>query len=50
MKKLTVRCSEKEYERLVAYCGQESRSQNDVLREMIRKLKLKKKLSFQDGA
>ncbi|MGB3404452.1 MAG: ribbon-helix-helix protein, CopG family [Microcoleaceae cyanobacterium] len=45
MKKLTIRCSEKEYEDLVAYCGQENRSQNDVLRELIRKLKLKKKPS-----
>jgi predicted DNA-binding protein len=50
MKKLTVRCSEKEYERLLAYCQQQSRSQNDVLRELIRKLKIQKKPSSKDGA
>ncbi|MDB9303053.1 CopG family transcriptional regulator [Nodularia spumigena CS-591/12] len=39
MKKLTVRCSEQEYEMLIEYCQQTNRTQNDVLRELIRKLK-----------
>ncbi|QSV56313.1 MAG: ribbon-helix-helix protein, CopG family [Dolichospermum sp. UKL201] len=39
MKKLTVRCSDEEYEILLKYCEETDRTQNDVLREMIRKLK-----------
>ncbi|MEA5563843.1 ribbon-helix-helix protein, CopG family [Anabaena sp. UHCC 0399] len=39
MKKLTVRCSDEEYEILLAYCEETDRTQNDVLRELIRKLK-----------
>ncbi|EKE99880.1 ribbon-helix-helix protein, CopG family, partial [Tolypothrix sp. PCC 7601] len=39
MKKLTVRCSNEEYETLLKYCEETDRTQNDVLREMIRKLK-----------
>ncbi|MBD2298247.1 ribbon-helix-helix protein, CopG family [Nostoc sp. FACHB-190] len=39
MKKLTIRCSEEEYETLVEYCLETNRTQNDVLREFIRKLK-----------
>ncbi|HEY9902965.1 MAG TPA: ribbon-helix-helix protein, CopG family [Candidatus Sericytochromatia bacterium] len=38
MKKLTVRCSDQEYDRLVKYCEKTERSLNDVLRELIRKL------------
>lgn len=38
MKKLTIRCSDEEYEMLVDYCAEASRTQNDVLRELIRKL------------
>ncbi|MCC5663032.1 ribbon-helix-helix protein, CopG family [Nostoc sp. CHAB 5784] len=38
MKKLTVRCSDEEYKILVEYCTQTDRTQNDVFREMIRKL------------
>lgn len=39
MKKLTIRCSEEEYKLLVEYCLETSRTQNDVLRELIRNLK-----------
>ncbi|MBD2494403.1 ribbon-helix-helix protein, CopG family [Nostoc sp. FACHB-280] len=39
MKKLTIRCSDEEYEILAEYCAETSRTQNDVLREFIRKLK-----------
>ncbi|MBD2505256.1 ribbon-helix-helix protein, CopG family [Anabaena azotica] len=39
MKRLTVRCSDEEYEALVEYCAKKNRTQNDVLRELIRKLK-----------
>jgi predicted CopG family antitoxin len=38
MKKLTVRCSDQEYDLLVKYCEKTERSLNDVLRELIRKL------------
>ncbi|MFM7886127.1 MAG: ribbon-helix-helix protein, CopG family [Pseudanabaena sp.] len=41
MKKLTVRCSDDEYKILVEYCDKIKRSQNEVLRESIRKLKAK---------
>ncbi|MGV0029493.1 ribbon-helix-helix protein, CopG family, partial [Phormidesmis priestleyi] len=34
-----VRCSDEEYERLVKYCEQKERSQNDVIRELLRTLK-----------
>jgi hypothetical protein len=43
MKKLTIRCSDEEYEILVAYCLGKEQTQNDVLREQIRQLKRKKK-------
>ncbi|MBN3961028.1 ribbon-helix-helix protein, CopG family [Nostoc sp. NMS8] len=36
MKKLTVRCSDEEYEILVKYCHKKERSLNDILRELIR--------------
>ncbi|MBD2412049.1 CopG family transcriptional regulator [Nostoc calcicola FACHB-389] len=39
MKRLTVRCSDQEYEILVEYCTETNRTQNDVLRELIRNLK-----------
>ncbi|NMG19790.1 ribbon-helix-helix protein, CopG family [Brasilonema bromeliae] len=39
MKKLTIRCSDEEYKILVEYCKETDRTQNDVLRELIRKLK-----------
>ncbi|KAF3890907.1 ribbon-helix-helix protein, CopG family [Tolypothrix bouteillei VB521301] len=39
MKKLTVRCSDEEYEILVAHCKETNRTQSDVIRELIRKLK-----------
>ncbi|MFQ4143385.1 ribbon-helix-helix protein, CopG family [Chlorogloeopsis sp. ULAP02] len=39
MKRLTVRCSDEEYEILVEYCTNTDRTQNDVLRQLIRKLK-----------
>jgi predicted DNA-binding protein len=45
MKKLTIRCSDEEYQTLTAYCEETDRTQNDVLRELIRKLRLKKKPS-----
>ncbi len=35
----SIRCSEEEYETLVEYCLETNRTQNDVLREFIRKLK-----------
>ncbi|MBN3906939.1 MAG: ribbon-helix-helix protein, CopG family [Nostoc sp. NMS1] len=38
MKKLTVRCSDEEYKILLEYCAQTDRTQNDVFREIIRKL------------
>ncbi|MGV0027327.1 ribbon-helix-helix protein, CopG family [Phormidesmis priestleyi] len=38
MKKLTVRCSDEEYESLLRYCEKKERSLNDVLRELIRRL------------
>ncbi|MCF4969791.1 ribbon-helix-helix protein, CopG family [Nostoc sp. CMAA1605] len=38
MKKLTVRCSDEEYEILVKYCRSKERSLNDILRELIRTL------------
>ncbi|MFL9456378.1 MULTISPECIES: ribbon-helix-helix protein, CopG family [Nostocales] len=34
-----MRCSDEEYEILVEHCKQTSRTQNDVIRELIRKLK-----------
>jgi len=45
MKKLTVRCSDEEYEILLAYCTKRMQTQNEVLREQIRGLKSKKKPS-----
>ncbi|MEH1874580.1 CopG family transcriptional regulator [Nostoc sp.] len=42
MKKLTIRCSDEEYSILVEYCQQTDRTHNDVLRELIRKLKKSK--------
>ncbi|WP_088893206.1 ribbon-helix-helix protein, CopG family [Leptolyngbya ohadii] len=39
---ITVRISDEELEKLKAYCEQESRTQTEVIREMIRGLKLKK--------
>ncbi|MGD1909368.1 MAG: ribbon-helix-helix protein, CopG family [Rivularia sp. (in: cyanobacteria)] len=39
MKKLTIRCSDAEYEILLAHCEETERTQNDVLRDLIRKLK-----------
>ncbi|MFN6517762.1 MAG: ribbon-helix-helix protein, CopG family [Nostoc sp. CreGUA01] len=47
MKRLTIRCSDDEYEILVAYCEETDRTQNDVLRELIRKLK--KSRTFRTG-
>ncbi|MEH2024089.1 ribbon-helix-helix protein, CopG family [Nostoc sp.] len=47
MKKLTVRCSDEEYKILVEHCEDADRTQNDVLRELIRKLK--KSRSFRSG-
>jgi Ribbon-helix-helix protein, copG family len=41
MKKLTVRCSDEEYEILAKYCKLKNRTQNDVFRELIRKIKIK---------
>jgi hypothetical protein len=38
MKQITVRCSDDEYDVLVAYCTKTERTQNDVLRELVRKL------------
>ncbi|MEH2412928.1 ribbon-helix-helix protein, CopG family [Nostoc sp.] len=38
MKRLTVRCSDGEYEILLEHCQETDRTQNDVLRELIRKL------------
>jgi hypothetical protein len=40
MKKLTVRVSESEWEKLVQFCAAEDRTQNDVIRELIRGLSL----------
>jgi predicted DNA-binding protein len=45
MKKLTIRCSDEEHQSLTAYCEETDRTQNDVLRELIRKLKTKRKPS-----
>jgi hypothetical protein len=39
MKKLTVRASDSEWELLAAFCEAENRTQNDVIRELIRSLK-----------
>ncbi|MBE9183138.1 ribbon-helix-helix protein, CopG family [Oculatella sp. LEGE 06141] len=41
MKKLTVRCSEDEYALLLKHCEKKERSQNDVIRELIRSLTAK---------
>jgi hypothetical protein len=41
MKKLTIRCSDEEYE-ILAYCAKREQTQNEVLREQIRLLKKKK--------
>ncbi|XZN95351.1 MAG: ribbon-helix-helix protein, CopG family [Microcoleus sp.] len=41
MKKLTIRCSDEEYEKLAEYCKLTNRTQNDVFREFIRKIKIK---------
>ncbi len=38
MKKLTVRCSDEEYEQLLKHCEKKERSLNDVMRELIRSL------------
>jgi hypothetical protein len=42
MKKLTIRCSDEEYEILLAYCAKKEQTQNEVLREQIRLLKKRK--------
>jgi hypothetical protein len=39
MKKLTVRCSDEQYEILLAYCEAKEQTQNSVLRAQIEKLK-----------
>ncbi len=39
MKQITVRCSDEEYKLLLEYCEKKERTQNDVLRELIRTLK-----------
>jgi len=41
MTKITIRPSDSEYEHLVKYCKTKGRTQNDVLRELIRKLSIK---------
>ncbi|MFP5271078.1 ribbon-helix-helix protein, CopG family [Coleofasciculus sp.] len=45
MRQVLIRCSDAEAQRLKQYCAQTERSQNDVLRELIRKLKIKNKKS-----
>gem|GEM_PF-1173493 len=40
MKHLSIRCSDAEFERLKQYCVQTERTQNDVLRELIRNLQI----------
>ena len=40
MKKLTIRCSDEEYEKLLAYCKAKEKTQNTVLRELISELKI----------
>lgn len=42
-KRINIRLSAKEYELLVSYCKQESRSQSDVIREFVRNLQLSNK-------
>ena len=40
MKKITIRISDEEHEKLKAYCQQKEQSLNNVIRELIRSLKL----------
>ncbi|HAX78769.1 MAG TPA: CopG family transcriptional regulator [Cyanobacteria bacterium UBA11372] len=42
-RRINIRLSAKEYDLLVRYCKQESRSQSDVIRELIRKLDVSNK-------
>ncbi|MFP5269827.1 ribbon-helix-helix protein, CopG family [Coleofasciculus sp.] len=38
MKQISIRCSDAEFEQLKRYCAKTERTQNDVLRELIRNL------------
>jgi predicted DNA-binding protein len=40
MKKITIRCTEEEHQQLLSYCKHKGRSQNEVIREQIRKLSI----------
>lgn len=49
-KRLDFRIEEFEFQILEEYCELVGRTKTDVLRELIRSLKMKKKPSFYDGA
>jgi len=49
MKQVLIRCSDAEFEQLKQYCAQTERTQNDVLRELIRNLQAKDKKSRWQG-
>ncbi|MGK7934255.1 MAG: DUF6290 family protein [Xenococcaceae cyanobacterium] len=40
MKKITIRISDEEHKKLKAYCQQKEQSLNNVIRELIRNLKV----------
>ncbi|PSO49217.1 MAG: CopG family transcriptional regulator [Cyanobacteria bacterium SW_9_44_58] len=40
MKQITIRCTEEEHQQLLSYCKHKGRSQNEVIREQIRKLSI----------
>jgi predicted DNA-binding protein len=45
MKKMTLRCTEEERQKLLSFCKHKGRSQNEVIREQIRKLSISEGLN-----
>jgi predicted DNA-binding protein len=45
MKKMTLRCTEEEHQQLLSFCKHKGRSQNEVIREQIRKLSISEGLN-----